>query len=245
MKSMAFTLAPKGDGLESRASFSFETNCGAAFCEGCQSVVCAVTLVLPCILSFTPSHHLSPHVCHTLSRASHHSSSPLLFTHIGRLPNMQTRKKSISLHALGIIPAARVTHRSASSSSANNTPSTDSPPAKRLKRSHTLSTTAPSSNDPASPSPPSHRRRNASSAADKQRPQPASQTTPPPSPGDFPHTKVDTAGINDDVVVAVIEQLASTGNRPHQIKELATVLAGNTRVVDRYVSSSSQPNAKY
>lgn len=49
--------------------------------------------------------------------------------------------------------------------------------------------------------------------------------TPPPSPVASGSIKVDTNGINDDIVVCVIEQLEKTGNRPHLIKELATVLS--------------------
>lgn len=37
--------------------------------------------------------------------------------------------------------------------------------------------------------------------------------------------KIDTEGINDDIVVAVIEQLEKTGNRPHLIKELAAIMS--------------------
>jgi hypothetical protein len=36
--------------------------------------------------------------------------------------------------------------------------------------------------------------------------------------------KIDTEVINDDIVVAVINQLEKTGNRPHLVKELAAVL---------------------
>jgi hypothetical protein len=36
--------------------------------------------------------------------------------------------------------------------------------------------------------------------------------------------KIDTEGINDDVVVAAIEQLEKTGNKPHLVRELAAVL---------------------
>lgn len=38
-------------------------------------------------------------------------------------------------------------------------------------------------------------------------------------------TKIDMESINDDIVEAVIVQLQSTANRPHLVKELATVLA--------------------
>ncbi|UKZ49999.1 hypothetical protein TrVGV298_004254 [Trichoderma virens] len=130
-----------------------------------------------------------------------------------------TRRKSLSLPSLGIhIP---VTHASraassksasrAASSSASATPastsasrseSPEAPPNKRLKRSH---------------------------AADSM----AIENTPPPSPTraiseemtDADATKdIDLESIKDDIVEAVVVQLQSTGNRPHLIKELATVL---------------------
>jgi hypothetical protein len=47
--------------------------------------------------------------------------------------------------------------------------------------------------------------------------------------------KIDTDGIKDDIVVAVIEQLEKTGNRPHLIRELATVLAAINDSVAQYV----------
>ena len=59
--------------------------------------------------------------------------------------------------------------------------------------------------------------------------------TPPPSPGATGSTKIDTDGIKDDVVVAVIDQLEKTGNRPHLAKELAAVLANGIPAVERYV----------
>lgn len=37
-------------------------------------------------------------------------------------------------------------------------------------------------------------------------------------------TKIDLATVNDDIVEAVIVQLQTTGNRPHLVKDLATVL---------------------
>jgi hypothetical protein len=43
--------------------------------------------------------------------------------------------------------------------------------------------------------------------------------------------KIDTDGINDDIVIAVIEQLEKTANRPHLIKELATVLASTNQSI--------------
>lgn len=46
---------------------------------------------------------------------------------------------------------------------------------------------------------------------------------------------MDTEGINDDIVVAVIEQLEKTGNRPHLVKELAAVLITLNENVAKYV----------
>ena len=60
------------------------------------------------------------------------------------------------------------------------------------------------------------------------------QHTPPPSPGATLDAKVDTEGINDDIVTGVIEQLEKTGNRPHLIKELAAVLSTTSDSVARY-----------
>jgi hypothetical protein len=60
----------------------------------------------------------------------------------------------------------------------------------------------------------------------------AIEQTPPPSPTpgssldlDTNQSAIDFETINDDIVEAVIVQLQSTGNRPHLVKELATVLA--------------------
>jgi hypothetical protein len=56
------------------------------------------------------------------------------------------------------------------------------------------------------------------------------ENTPPPSPiGET--TKIDTEGINDDIVVAVIQQLEKTGNRPHLIKELAAIMSTTNETV--------------
>ncbi|KAH6605854.1 mucin [Trichoderma cornu-damae] len=129
-----------------------------------------------------------------------------------------TRRKSLSLPSLGIhIPvthASRASSKSASrgaTSSASATPAptsasrSESPeahPTKRLKRSH---------------------------AADAM----AIENTPPPSPARAISEemtdadavrKIDVEGIKDDIVEAVVVQLQSTGNRPHLVKELATVL---------------------
>ncbi|KAK5995090.1 hypothetical protein PT974_03483 [Cladobotryum mycophilum] len=124
-----------------------------------------------------------------------------------------TRRKSLSLPSLGIhIPvthaaraaaASRNAARPASSSSSSSSSRAESPeshPNKRIKRSH---------------------------AAEPM----IIEQTPPPSPtadvsDELPDvdSKIDFETINDDIVEAVVVQLQSTANRPHLVKELATVL---------------------
>lgn len=66
------------------------------------------------------------------------------------------------------------------------------------------------------------------------------ENTPPPSPGgESGQTKVDTEGIDDTIVVGVIQQLEKTGNRPHLLKELGAVLANSISIVE----SSANPSA--
>ena len=144
-----------------------------------------------------------------------------------------TRRKSLSLPSLGIhVPmsaAARAAsaasrsagrHSSSSASTASARSSTsrshspDSHPSKRLKRSHGADA------DPV-----------------------AIEHTPPPSPTpatsiemtdvDVAPKKVDLEGINDDIVEGVITQLEATANRPHLIKDLATVLAQSLSSVQK------------
>ena len=64
----------------------------------------------------------------------------------------------------------------------------------------------------------------------------AYEHTPPPSPGAEDDAKIDTEGINDDIVIGVIEQLEETGNRPHLVKELAAVLSNVNDAVAGYVN---------
>lgn len=144
------------------------------------------------------------------------SNHSVLYTCTMTTMPYNTRRKSLSLPSLGIqLPAHSRAHRS------NSKPSSPdlSPPAKRLKRSH--------DDTPLSPS-----------ASPKQSPQRrVTEHTPPPSPSDNVR-KIDTDGINDDIVVAVIEQLEKTGNRPHLIKELSTVLASTNENIAQYVSTA-------
>ncbi|KAF2633763.1 hypothetical protein BU25DRAFT_486789 [Macroventuria anomochaeta] len=139
-----------------------------------------------------------------------------------------TRRKSLSLPSLGIaIPGGP--------RSARSPPSTTDiqQPAKKQKRSHsgssTLSLTSPSNTLPLR-------------AFDEQRPKSSGRVadTPPPSPGgESGQAKVDTQGIDDEIVVGVIEQLEKTGNRPHLLKELATALSPTIPIVE----SSANPAA--
>lgn len=131
-----------------------------------------------------------------------------------------TRRKSISLSAMGIaIPK-----------SSRSPPSTlDQPPsAKRVKRTHSISSNASTPDSPPRPS----------TLRFDERPQSSgnrvAENTPPPSPGGLSgQTKVDTQGIDDIIVVGVIEQLEKTGNRPHLLKELAAVLSSSIPIVER------------
>ncbi|KAL1958235.1 hypothetical protein VTO42DRAFT_4743 [Malbranchea cinnamomea] len=126
-----------------------------------------------------------------------------------------TRRKSLSLPSLGIhLPNTSRSNRSPSIPKAHSTPDAQLPPSKKVKRSH--DTSDQSSEEEGN-----------SNVLKARNPSSALEQTPPPSPPDSATvtTKIDTEGINDDIVVAVIEQLEKTGNRPHLIKELATVLA--------------------
>lgn len=134
-----------------------------------------------------------------------------------------TRRKSLSLPSLGIhLPNASRAHRPTPKATPSSE-STASPPAKKLKRSH-------DGDEPLSPVS-SPRSKVGSPAIDlpisTDLPlRAAAEHTPPPSPKlAVQIRKVDTDGINDDIVIAVIEQLEKTGNRPHLIRDLATILA--------------------
>lgn len=141
-----------------------------------------------------------------------------------------TRRKSLSLPSLGIqLPNASRAHRPSITTKASptTTETPQQPPTKKVKRSHTSNSPSPTS-----PSRPRSSTNNSSSAkvvsfADRPKSsgRVAYENTPPPSPGAYTDRKVDTDGINDDIVVGVIEQLEKTGNRPHLIKELAMVLS--------------------
>ncbi|MBE7179660.1 MAG: hypothetical protein INR71_00345 [Terriglobus roseus] len=157
-----------------------------------------------------------------------------------------TRRKSLSLPSLGIQlphgsraanrspPATTTTTTTTTSTSAASPPPqthpSDSqaamPPAKKVKRSHTSGSLSPS---PTSPG-----RATSAARGDAATPARMAENTPPPSPGAYTNQKVDTRGIDDEIVVAVIEQLERTGNKPHLLKELAAVLSTQLAIVQRY-----------
>ena len=154
--------------------------------------------------------------------------------HLAIMP-YNTRRKSLSLPSLGIhLP------NSSRSSAHRSPPATvpgeqqqQQPPSKKIKRSHISSSTSPT---PASPP------RTTTIRFRDDRPKSAgrvAENTPPPSPGgESGQIKVDTEGIDDTIVVGVIQQLEKTGNRPHLLKELGAVLANSISIVERCASSA-------
>ncbi|KAK5169827.1 uncharacterized protein LTR77_005805 [Saxophila tyrrhenica] len=125
-----------------------------------------------------------------------------------------TRRKSLSLTELGITLPKRA-----------RTQSHPSPP----------STIAESDENDR----PSKKSRLMSPPAIKEKSKAAAQLSPPPSPVREGSSKVSVEGINDDIVIGTIQQLEQTGNRPHLVKELATVLATNLHSVEK----SANPTA--
>lgn len=149
-----------------------------------------------------------------------------------------TRRKSLSLPSLGIhLPNASRSNRSPPASKLPPVTDDQLPPPKKVKRSHDSDSQSPEVPVSASNSPVDEKEN-----VDSGRPSNKRGTyehTPPPSPTDGSTPKVDTEGIDDDVVVAVIQQLEKTGNRPHLIKELAAVLV----TVNESVANSANPAA--
>ncbi|KAF2097481.1 hypothetical protein NA57DRAFT_77738 [Rhizodiscina lignyota] len=148
-----------------------------------------------------------------------------------------TRRKSLSLPSLGIhLPTgSRAANRSPPTTSAMSPPETTQqpPPAKKVKRSHTSASTSPTPTSPSRPSAIRFRDDEPKSASRM------AENTPPPSPGEHGVTKIDTQGIDDEIVVAVIEQLEKTGNRPHLLKELAAVLSTQLAIVESSANQSA------
>ncbi|KAH8729407.1 hypothetical protein BGZ61DRAFT_345692 [Ilyonectria robusta] len=132
-----------------------------------------------------------------------------------------TRRKSLSLPSLGIhVPMTHAARAAAAAAAAA------SKGASRTSPSASAALSPPRSGSESADAHPSKRQKR--SHSDDSR----IEQTPPPSPPadssmtDVDHpSKIDIEGINDDIVEAVIVQLQSTANRPHLVKELATVLA--------------------
>jgi hypothetical protein len=145
-----------------------------------------------------------------------------------------TRRKSVNLSLLGIhVP--RASHRSPPASapaSSDHQQQQQSPPSKKIKRSHSDASQSDLLSSPSKPASLQTKERK------HQKPSVATHT-PPPSPppaGELElsdYARVDTEGINDDVVVATVEQLEKSGNRPHLLKELAAAISGHVAVVER------------
>ncbi|KAF2712509.1 hypothetical protein K504DRAFT_372600 [Pleomassaria siparia CBS 279.74] len=140
-----------------------------------------------------------------------------------------TRRKSLSLPSLGIaVPGGPRSARSPPSTTTTLPMHPQQPPQKRVKRSHSTTT------------PPSPLRTTSLRLDDRPKSSGRAAYTPPPSPGGASGPfKVDTQGIDDIIVVGVIEQLEKTGNRPHLLKELAAVLSSTIPIVE----SSANPAA--
>lgn len=153
-----------------------------------------------------------------------------------------TRRKSLSLPSLGIhLPSS--SRRSPSISKSH-----DDQPSKKVKRSHDSLSISPEPQ--LAPQHHLHHQQHHRPSARRA----AWEHTPPPSPlhghggsdGDNSSLspvppKIDTEGINDDIVVAVIRQLEATHNRPHLVKELAAVLVSLNDTVAKYVLSFTLP----
>ncbi|KAL2260323.1 hypothetical protein VTK26DRAFT_5683 [Humicola hyalothermophila] len=159
-----------------------------------------------------------------------------------------TRHKTLSLHSLGIhVPgthasrAATVNRASPASTTNSASPASmaspaptqkdGQPPAKRQKRERANS--EGSNGAPAFDRLPKKR-------DDGFR----LENTPPPSPpaarpsietsdDDATAKTIDMESINDEIVEAVIVQLQNTANRPHLVKELATVLMQQLKIVQQ------------
>ena len=168
-----------------------------------------------------------------------------------------TRHKTLSLHSLGIhVPG---THASRAATASRTSPSSTN-----SASPVSMASPAPSSKDS---QPPAKRQKRANSEGSNNAPAfdrlPKKrddgiklENTPPPSPpaarpsiemsdddDAIPRT-IDMESINDEIVEAVIIQLQNTGNRPHLVKELATVLMQQLKIVQQYVPSTRLHHAR-
>ncbi|KAK4493724.1 hypothetical protein PRZ48_014909 [Zasmidium cellare] len=142
---------------------------------------------------------------------------------------MQTRRKSLNLGDLGVIAPKRSRTQS-HPSPPETVVEGEEPPVKKSKRSHTSLSPPPSLMNPP---------QTTVIRLKEEKPKPAAELSPPPSPLAEGSSKIDTEGINDDIVVATLQQLEKTGNRPHLVKELAAILATKLHAVEKSANPSA------
>lgn len=151
------------------------------------------------------------------------------------IPLTGRRRKSLSLADLGVVLPKRsraISHPSPPSTIAEGDESER--PAKISKKSHVSSASPPPrASTRGAMSPPK-----AMTVRIKDE-NPKQELSPPPSPTTegFAPTKVNLEGVSDDIVVATIQQLEETGNRPIFVRELAALLPAKLHSVEKYAPS--------
>ncbi|KAF3011298.1 hypothetical protein E8E14_000108 [Neopestalotiopsis sp. 37M] len=155
-----------------------------------------------------------------------------------------TRRKSLSLSSLGIhVPTSKAS-KLASSTNSTKAVGSMSPKSPRSSSSSEDDATRPSKKAKRSHDSSEKSSKSASSKASKST---SYETTPPPSPGmhmsiedDDSESmalaemkKIDLSAVNDEIVEAVIVRLQETRNRPHLVKELATILMSQVKIVQQ------------
>lgn len=142
-----------------------------------------------------------------------------------------TRRKLLSLPSLGIhLPVSHATRATAQTSppSAAGAVVNMEVPSKKIKRSHNQSPSSTVNHSKRVPT--------------------KYENTPPPSPTAesderevnwFKPISIDVKSIKDEIVEAVILQLHKTGNRPHLVKELATILSRSVKIVEQSANPSA------
>lgn len=137
---------------------------------------------------------------------------------------MQTRRKSLNLGDLGVIGPKRSRTQS-HPSPPETVVEGEEPPVKKSKRSHASLSPPPTLMNPP---------QTTVIRVKEQKNKSTAELSPPPSPVAEGSSKIDTEGINDDIVIATLQQLEKTGNRPHLVKELAAILATKLHAVEKY-----------
>ncbi|KAM0703198.1 hypothetical protein Q7P35_009136 [Cladosporium inversicolor] len=140
-----------------------------------------------------------------------------------------TRRKSLSLTEMGIIAPKRA-RVAVQPSPPNTAVDGEEPPVKKSKRSH--GSASPTIGDMSPP-------RSTTIRIKEQKPKRGAALSPPPSPLREGQSKIDIEGISDEIVVGAIQQLEKTGNRPHLVKELSSVLATTIPAIERSANPSA------